>query len=162
MMDKNALLDFFTQNGIEYVQYEHPAVYTCEQVDLYCPAMPGVGTKNLLLRDKKGRLILLMTSCDLRVDLKQLGESIGYHKLHFASEQQLQDILGVNAGAVTVLGLVNDTHHQTTLFVDEEVWGNHLFQCHPLVNTATLVLSKDMLQRFLDLTHHKVHFYRPE
>jgi Ala-tRNA(Pro) deacylase len=161
-MDRTALLEFLSRNEIDYIQYDHPAVYTCEQVSMVCPVMPGVGTKNLFLRDKKGHFLLVMTSCERRVNLKLLAGKIGLSKLHFASEELLQAILGVDAGAVTIFGLVNDIHHQVELYVDEEVWKSDTFQSHPLVNTATLVLSKVMLQRFLELTNHQVNIYHSE
>jgi Ala-tRNA(Pro) deacylase len=63
-------------------------------------------------------------------------------------------LLGVTQGAVTVLGLVNDHDHQVHLCVDAGIWDGKYYLCHPLVNTATLVLSKDDLLRFFALTGH--------
>jgi Ala-tRNA(Pro) deacylase len=63
-------------------------------------------------------------------------------------------MLGVTPGAVTVLGLVHDTSHAVQLVVDEEIWMASQFLCHPLVNTATIVLARSDLLRFFDLTGH--------
>jgi len=43
--------------------------------------------------------------------------------------------------------------------VDAEIWKGEQFLCHPLVNTATLVLSKAELERFLALSGHELHFF---
>jgi Ala-tRNA(Pro) deacylase len=148
------LLHFLDAQGIGYQRVEHPPVYTCEQAELFRPVLPGVSTKNLFLRDEKRRYFLAMTACEKRLDLKQLGRQAGAPKLNLASAEKLMELLGVTPGAVTVLGLVNDVEHTVTLWVDEEIWQGEFFWCHPLVNTATLVLVRRDLVRFFALTGH--------
>lgn len=63
-------------------------------------------------------------------------------------------MLGVGRGSVTMLELANDTEHRVALWIDNEIWGGEYFLCHPLVNTAKLVLSKAELERFFELTGH--------
>ena len=41
-----------------------------------------------------------------------------------------------------------------------EIWQGEYFQSHPLVNTATLVLSKAELERFFTLTGHTPKFFK--
>jgi Ala-tRNA(Pro) deacylase len=150
------LLTFLNQAGIPYQRVEHPAVYTCEQADRYRPPLPAASTKNLFLRDRHAHFYLLMTACEKPVDLKGLSRSIGVSKLHFGSEEQLLEKLGVTPGAVTLLGLINDDAHEIQLLVDSELWVEEHFLCHPLVNTATLLLSRVDLLHFFDLTGHAV------
>jgi len=85
---------------------------------------------------------------------------LGVAHLRFGSEENLQRLLGVTRGSVTALGLVNDLEHQVALWIDAEIWQGEYFLCHPLVNTATLVLSKTELERFFSLTGHTPNFYR--
>ena len=47
-----------------------------------------------------------------------------------------------------MLGIVNDAEHGVEVVIDEELWGQSL-QCHPLVNTATLVISPEGVERFI-------------
>jgi Ala-tRNA(Pro) deacylase len=148
------LLCFLDEHALLYQRTQHPPVYTCEQSELFRPAMPGMSTKNLFLRDEKRRFYLAMTACEKRLDLKQLGRLAGAPKLNFGDETRLLDLLGVTPGAVTVLGLVNDTQHQVQLWVDAEIWQATHFLCHPLVNTATLVIARPHLLRFFALTGH--------
>ncbi len=142
------------KNAIRYVRTEHPPVFTCEQADVYRPPMPAVHTKNLFLRDKHSRFYLLMTACAKRVDMKALGQSLGASKLHFSAEQELFEMLGLAPGAVSVLGVVNDASQRVRLLIDQEVWDEEHFLCHPLVNTATLLVKRADLWRFFDLTGH--------
>ena len=79
--------------------------------------------------------------------------------LRFGSEENLMRLLGVTRGSVTMLGLANDTEHQVELWLDSEIWNNENFLCHPLVNTATLVLSKNELEKFFSLTGHIPKFF---
>jgi Ala-tRNA(Pro) deacylase len=154
-----ALLEFLDKSGIRYARIEHPPVYTCQEAEQYRPETPGVDTKNLFLRSearagKAYTFYLVMTACEKRLDLKALGQAMGGEKLHFASEEQLMEVLGLTPGSVTVLALVNDPGHRVTLLIDTAYWPAAAYLCHPLVNTATLVLEHADLLRFFDLTGH--------
>jgi Ala-tRNA(Pro) deacylase len=86
------------------------------------------------------------------VRLDELPAQLGVAHLRFASEENLLRLLGVTRGAVTMLGLINDTERQVELWIDAEIWHAEYFLSHPLVNTATLVLAKSELERFFALT----------
>jgi Ala-tRNA(Pro) deacylase len=149
------LLDFLNQHGMAYKYLSHPAVYTCAEAAEHRPAVGGAAsTKNLFLRDEKKRFYLVMTDCAKHVDLKTLGRQIGAPKPQLGSPEKLWEMLGITPGAVTVLALINDPQQSVKLVVDADVWRAEHFLCHPLVNTATLVLAKASLERFFDLTHH--------
>ncbi len=157
---KDGLLEFLDAHAFAYRQIEHDPVFTCAEAELKRPGLPGVSTKNLFLCEKKARrFFLAVTACRKEMDLNHLAEQFGVRKLRFASEENLQRLLGVGRGAVTVLGLVNDSGHQVELWLDEEIWEEETFLCHPLVNTATLVLSKNVLARFFEITGHALHFF---
>ncbi len=150
-------LCYLDSNQIPYQRLSHPAVYTCEQAERLRPKTHGVSTKNLFLADKKqANFFLVMVACQKRLDIHQLRQQLGGAKIHFGNEARLLELLGVTPGAVTVLGLVNDVEKRVNLFVDREIWDEPFFLCHPLVNTATLVLAKADLVRFFELTGHAV------
>lgn len=156
IVSEKELLGYLQQQGIPYQRIEHPPVFTCDEAERYRPQLSGVSTKNLFLQDKRGNAFLLMTICEKRTNLKDLGSQLGVTKLHLGSEKKLQELLGVSRGAVTVLGLINDIHNQVQLLVDEEIWDGEYFLCHPLVNTATLVLAKNDLIRYFMTTRHDI------
>lgn len=112
-------------------------------------------TKNLFLRDERRRFYLVVTDCAKRINLKALSCSILAPKLQFGTAEQLHEHLGLAPGAVTILGLVNDANHQVSLIIDSEFWPSENYLCHPLVNTATLVLSHPALLRFLGYSGHQ-------
>ncbi|MFO7584942.1 MAG: prolyl-tRNA synthetase associated domain-containing protein [Anaerolineales bacterium] len=154
------MLAFLDQRQISYQYLSHPAVFTCEEAALHRPPVAAVSTKNLFLSDKKGRrFFLAVTACEKQVRLDSLSLQLDCPKLRFASESHLHNLLGVTRGSVTVLGLVNDSARQVELWIDTEIWDGEFFLCHPLVNTASLVLSKQSLERFFSLTGHTMRFF---
>ncbi len=132
-------------------------MFTCEEADREVPPTgDAVHTKNLFLRDKKGkRHWLVVTDCAKAVDLRALAPRIGGDHLSLGSADRLQRYLGVTPGAVTILALINDRAHEVELVVDRDVWSARQLRCHPLVNTATLVLSREDVDRFITATGHR-------
>lgn len=152
MTDIFALL---AKHGIPFKKFDHPAVFTCEEAERLCPSMPGTATKNLLLRDRKGaRNFLVVVGYDTTTDLKGLKDLLGVDKLSFASPERLKALLGVEPGAVTLLGIVNDTEGMVEVILDDAISNAEALQCHPLVNTATLVIPRDGIVTFLEATGH--------
>lgn len=160
MMTEQEFLAFLDANNFAYERLEHPAVFTCEELAAHRPSVPAVSTKNLFLCDKKGRrFFLAVTACEKTVNLSKLAEQLGAPHLRFASEENLQRLLGVTRGSVTMMGLANDTEQVVELWIDSEIWQGEYFLSHPLVNTATLILSKPELEQFFALTKHTPHFF---
>jgi Ala-tRNA(Pro) deacylase len=154
----NNIYSFLNINNIHYERFDHPGVFTCEQARELCPEMPGVSIKNLFLYDKRTEQhFLVVVSTEKRVDLKELKKILNVPNLSFASEERLQKYLGVTPGAVTILGLMNDTAHAVTVIFDTQL-KNQTLQCHPLVNTATLAIPFEDIKKFLALTQHGYQF----
>jgi len=140
---------------ISYESYEHDAVFTCEQAVAAIPETDAVQTKNIFLRDKRGRRhLLLVTTCEKAIDIKRFADQANADHLGVASAERLEKYLGVTPGSVTVLGLVNDATNAVEVYIDSEVWNTPRWRCHPLVNTATLVLSRPDIEKFLARTGH--------
>lgn len=153
-------INFMNFNQLAYQRIEHPAVFTCSEADLYHSDIAAVSTKNLFLCDKKGRrFFLAVTACEKTIKLDNLSLQLGISHLRFGSEENLQHLLGLTRGSVTMMGLANDTEHKVELWIDDDIWQHENFLCHPLVNTATLIISKTELGRFFDLTEHTPHFF---
>jgi Ala-tRNA(Pro) deacylase len=151
-MIETDLLDLLKQLNINYLRYDHPPVYTVEEADLHLKDASGLGTKNLFLKPEKGGLYLLLVVLEhKKVDLNRLGKQMGLGKLRFGTAEQLRERLGIEPGSVTLLAVVNDIEKKVRVLVDEDLWKGEGLQCHPLTNTATLVIQP------LDLTHVLAH-----
>lgn len=156
--DMGDLFTFLEAHDIAFVRHDHPPVFTCEEELEHVPESGAARTKNLFLRDRRGRRhLLLVTLCAKNVGIAEFAETAGADRLSFASPERLMRHLGVEPGAVTLLGLVNDTAHAVELYIDQDVWAAPSIHAHPLRNDATLVLSHDQVARFLEATGHRAH-----
>ena len=72
-----------------------------------------------------------------RVDLKGFRRQHGLRALSFASTEELFSIMELTPGAVTPLGILNDTESRVHFYLDEEFIGNKI-GVHPNDNTATI------------------------
>ena len=149
------IYEFLHTNDIPYERYDHEAVYTCEQADRLDLKTNAAKTKNLFLRDRKARRHFLVSVRDEKtVDIKGLEDALEVKGLSFASSERLMEYLGLTPGSVTILAAVNDTRGRVEVIVDKDLWQSKAIQCHPLVNTSTLVISRHDIERFLILTGH--------
>ncbi|HEX3867309.1 MAG TPA: prolyl-tRNA synthetase associated domain-containing protein [Gemmatimonadaceae bacterium] len=152
MVDLYSVLD---AAGVRYRRFDHAPVFTCDDAYAALPNEPAVQTKNLFLRDKRGRRhALLVTSCEKAVDIKRFAKQIDADHLSFASAERMMTYLGVTPGSVTVLGLINDPEHAVELYVDADVWRAEAWRCHPLINSATLVIARQDVEKLLAHTGH--------
>lgn len=101
--------------------------------------------KNLFLRDDKRREYFLITvRQDKRVDLKALRRERMSRPLRFASDAELAALLGLEPGAVTPLGALNDAAHRVRMVLDREFMGKRI-GVHLRENTETMFLMAEAL-----------------
>ena len=149
------IYDFLKQNSIRFQRFDHPPVYTVAEANRLKPPMPGRATKNLFLKDKKGARHFLLVCEDAKIlDLKRLAASMGVSHLSLASKERLAKYLGIEAGAVSLLALINDPGLHVEVLIDKDLWSVESMQCHPLVNTSTLVIPLEDVQVFIKATGH--------
>jgi Ala-tRNA(Pro) deacylase len=151
------LFAFLDGLGIGTETVEHPPLHTVEEGRALRGAIAGGHTKNLLLKDKKGRLFLVVAEEDRAIDLKTLHARIGAQgRLSFVDAERMLEALGVAPGAVTAFGLLNDAAAQrVTLVLDAGLLAHDMVNCHPLLNTATTTIRRDDLLRFFEATGHR-------
>ena len=149
------IYEFLIRHDIRYERYDHEAVYTCEQAERLHLNTDAAKTKNLFLRDRKARRHFLVSVRDEKtVDIKGLEDALEVKGLSFGSPERLMEYLGLLPGSVTILAVVNDTKGSVEVIMDKDLWQSKSIQCHPLVNTSTLVISREDVERFLLLTGH--------
>jgi len=155
----------FDELGIEAPTVAYPSHRTVEEGKALRGDMRGTFTKNLLLKDKKGRLYLVVAHEDQTVDLKTLHRRIGASRsLRFAPGDQMRDVLGIAPGALTPLALLNDEEGLVTVVLDANLIDADQLNFHPLANTESTGIRPNDLLRFIascgreavitDLGHH--------
>jgi Ala-tRNA(Pro) deacylase len=148
------LLAYLAQLGIETRTVTHPAVFTVDEAKRLRGKLPGAHSKSLFLRNKKGRMWLVVALEDRPIDLKALGERLDAGRLSFGSPERLMRSLGVIPGAVTPFGAINDPDQKVQIVLDSSMLEGPLLNFHPLDNTQTTAISPEGLVQFLEATGH--------
>jgi Ala-tRNA(Pro) deacylase len=149
------LLEYLSTHDIPYRLYAHPQLFTCEQAAEIVAQlnMPGMGIKNLFLKDSKKKLYHIVATYNTRVDLKTVGKILEAKELRFADAQLLMQYLGVEPGSVTPLALINDKDQAVQAIIDAALLKEEYIQVHPLKNDATVVITPADLINFFGLSN---------
>ncbi len=145
------LYELLNELGIEYEYIEHPEAPTIEIAKHYWAGHDARHCKNLFFRNHKGnRHYLVLLDCDAEMDIHTIEHQLHQGKLSFASPERLMKYLGVKPGSVTPFGLINDTEHHVTVFIDRNLVEAEKVSFHPCVNTASLIIKRSDLIKFID------------
>ncbi|MBN9305906.1 MAG: hypothetical protein BGO82_01260 [Devosia sp. 67-54] len=147
---RTRLFDRLTSLGIAAPIVPYPVHETVEEGKRLRGEMAGTFTKNLLLKDKKGRLFLFSIHEDRALDLKTLHQRIGANgRLGFAPAERMIELLGVQPGALTPLGLINDSAGTVTAVIDASLLEAEQVNFHPLVQEESVGLTPADLLSFV-------------
>lgn len=146
----------FEELGIETTTVPYPAHKTVEEGRALRGAMTGTFTKNLLLRDKKASLFLIVAEENRQIDLKSLHKLVGASgRLGFADAGLMRDLLGVEPGAATPFGLLNDSRRQVRPVIDATLMAAQSLNFHPLVQVESTGISPQGLIDFIRACGHE-------
>jgi len=142
--------------SIEHETITHEPLYTVAQSKKVAFEKPGAHTKNLFLRNKKGRMFLLVVEQDRTVDLKGLRDKLQLPggQFAFASTERLAKFLGVVPGSVSPLALINDTSEKVQVYIESSLLNQEWIYLHPCRNTHSTRMRSDDLIRLLDTWNH--------
>jgi Ala-tRNA(Pro) deacylase len=142
--------------GIDVATVAHPPVFTVEEAKALRGEITGCHTKNLFLRNKKGRMWLLVCLEDRTIDLKELAGRLAAGRLSFGSAERLGQYLGVIPGAVTPFAILNDKASAVKVAIDKAILNKDPLNFHPLDNAQTTSISASDLLKFLEAEGHPV------
>jgi Ala-tRNA(Pro) deacylase len=148
------LFAFLDSMNIPHRTVTHPPLFTVEQSRALRGEIPGGHTKNLFLKDKRDAIVLVVALESAVIDLKTLHQRLGAARFSFGSAELLRERLGVEPGAVTPFGVLNDVPPTVTVVLDRALMQHATLNFHPLVNTATTAIAREDLVRFLQATGH--------
>ncbi|MBL4596677.1 MAG: prolyl-tRNA synthetase associated domain-containing protein [Robiginitomaculum sp.] len=148
------LFAFLDKLGISHHTTTHEPVFTVEESAKINASLPGGHTKNLFLKDKKGRFFLISALASTQIHINSLSKTLGCARLSFGSADAMHQILGVTPGSVTALSLINDTDKRVTFVVDSALLTESPIYFHPLLNNASTAILPDDLLRFANATEH--------
>jgi|SRR3989344_7279482 len=147
----NKLKSFLEKNNIVFIQHKHPAVFTVNESKRIKENIPGQHTKCLFLKDENSIFYLVCMNAYKRLHMKTLRKKFNVKKMHFALPEELEEKLGLTPGSVSIFGLINNSDNSVNLILDKEVWTAEKVGFHPNINTSTLELSHNDLEKFVNL-----------
>ncbi len=141
---------YFDKLKIKVRTLEHEPLFTVHDGQDIRVFMRGGHTKNLFLKDKKGKFWLISALESTKIDLKKLHKRINSARLSFGKEDVMFDILGVRPGSVTPFAIINDKKKQVKLLLDEDMVEKYdILNFHPLDNTKTTEIKTVDLIKFI-------------
>lgn len=144
----SVLKKYLQEHKIHYIEHLHTAVFTVEEASKLKGDIPEVfHTKNLFIKDESKKYFLVCMNAYKKLDLKSLKEKIGAKKkLSFCSPQELKERLNLTPGSVSIFGMIYAK--EVSLILDKDVWEAKKVGFHPNINTATLELTHEDLEKF--------------
>ena len=147
---RQLVLEAMEHANIPYDITEHPAVYTIEEMDRLQIDPQNEVAKNLFLcDDKKQRYFLIVLPKYKQVDLQAIRTAVDSRRLSFASTDDLSHYLGLSKGAVSPLGILNDTERKVEVIMDQDIKSFDRIGVHPNENTATVWLRPADLESII-------------
>ena len=161
MRGQKELYELFEKLSIQFEYHEHPPLATIEDAKIHWRDFNSARCKNIFFRNHKGDRHYLVILEHLRqLNIKDLEKRLKQGKLTFASDKRLKKYLGVEPGSVSPFGLINDRGNHVHMFIDEKLNESDRLAFHPNLNTASLVVSKTDLLKFLAHTGNTYEFIR--
>ena len=159
---KEKVLKKLQELNINYKEIEHTPVYTIEEMDQLGNIFENAKIcKNLFVRDQKGkRHFLVVLPEEKRAPLAEIADKIGSTKLSFASSERLMKYLKLEPGSVTPLSVINDETNEVEVILDEELKNEKLLGVHPCVNTATVLLTPEDLEKYVLAVNNKLKYIK--
>ena len=142
---------FLEENGVEYIRAEHDEAATIELCENVEKIIDAKICKNLLLTNRQQTVFyLLLIKGDMVFKTKYLSSQINSARLSFANAEQMETLLDVTPGSLTVLALMKDKEKKVNLLIEENVLKEEFFACHPMVNTETVKFkTEDLTKKIL-------------
>ena len=149
--------DLLDSLQIDYQRIDHPATMTMEACAAVDKVLDATICKNLLLCNRQCTdFYLLLLPGDKPFKTSVLSKLIGSSRLSFASAEDMEELLDITPGSVSVLGLMNDHEHRVELLMDADVVKGEYFGCHPCINTSSLRLrTVDLTEKVIPAMGHE-------
>ena len=152
--------DLLDSLGIEYFRVDHEHADTIEACREVEGLLGCVICKNLFLTNRQQtEFYLLIMPGGKPFKTKYLSAQIGSSRLSFGGAEDMERLLGVTPGSVSLLGLMNDREGKVRLLVDRDLPGDEYFGCHPCINTSSLrIAMRDVREKLLPALRHESTF----
>lgn len=149
--------DLLDSLGIEYERTDHEEANTMEACNEIDKVLDVIICKNLFLCNRQEtQFYLLMMPGEKPFKTKNISKQIGSARLSFGKAEFMEEYLNIKPGAVSIMGLMNDTEKHVQLLIDKPVLESEYIGCHPCVSTTSLkIKTKDVIEKFIPAVGHE-------
>lgn len=149
--------DFLDSIGVTYYRIDHEPtnkMEACAEID---KELGATICKNLFLCNRgKTSFYLLMMCAEKQFATRNISDQVGSSRLCFGTPEDLERLLDLTPGSVSVLGLMNDKNNRVKLLIDEDILKGEYFGCHPCINTTSLrIKTADLTRKIFPAMHHE-------
>ena len=146
MSTKNTIMERLRGLNIPHEYYEHAAAHTMADCLALPYAAPDVTfCKNLLLcNTPKTVFFLYVTDPNKPFRTGDVSKRLGSSRLSFAPPECLPEMLHLESGSLSPLGLWFDGDQRIRLAFDKDVMREGRIAFHPCDNTATVVFEQQV------------------
>lgn len=151
-----AVYDFLDRLGVSYTRADHDHADTMEVCKDIDAALGAEMCKNLFLCNRQKTVFyLLLMPGDKPFKTKDLSHQLGVARLSFGEPEDMQRLLNLTPGSVTVFGLLFDPEKQVQLLIDKDTLAMEKFGGHPCINTSSVCFdTKDLCEKILPALGH--------
>ncbi|NVP17251.1 prolyl-tRNA synthetase associated domain-containing protein [Candidatus Gracilibacteria bacterium] len=145
---KHIILKTLDDLFITYENFEHEAVFTCD--DAKGVIVPGKRVKSLLIRNKnKTKFYMIVLGDEKMLDANALRKKLGEAKISFTDSDTLYSLIGVRPGHVSPFALIKNTEKNIKVIFDYCL-KDIMVGFHPGQNDNTTVLNMSGVEKYLD------------
>ena len=145
---KQKIFDILDSLDINYTNYEHIPVYSCN--DAKWVDIPWKRVKSILIRNKKWtNFYMVVLWEDKRLDTNLIRAVFDDSKMSFVDEEQMIEKIWLRPWSVSPFALINNIERDIKV-VFEQNFKDILIWFHPLQNDNTVVLNMADTERFLE------------
>ncbi|MBE6563583.1 MAG: prolyl-tRNA synthetase associated domain-containing protein [Ruminococcaceae bacterium] len=149
--------DLLDTLGIEYYRVDHAPAMSIEDCVEIDKTLGAIMCKNLFLCNRnRSSFYLLMMSGEKMLVTRELSDKLGSSRLHFGKAEDMERLLDLVPGSVSVTGLMNDKDNKVRLLIDSTLLDADFIGIHPSVNTSSLRISiKDLTEKIIPALGHE-------
>lgn len=148
--------DLLDMLEIEYSRVDHEALATmeaCQEVDELLEV--NMCKSLFLCNAQKSNFYLLVMPGEKKFKTKDLSHQIASARLSFAAADDMERLLDITPGSVSVMGLMNDLDNSVQLIIDKDILSDKYFACHPCINTSSIkFMMEDLKDKILPSIKH--------
>lgn len=144
---KQKVFDILDSLEIEYENYEHEVVFTCD--DAKWVDIPWKRVKSILIRNKKSTNFYMVVLPDnKKLNTNIIRSIFDDSKMSFASSEQMMWKIWLKPWSMSPFALINNLENDIKVVFDLEL-KDVLVWFHPLQNDNTIVLKMKYVEHFL-------------